>query len=212
MRKILKNVQDQLNKREEWEEEFYTYSLKINKDRIVCSIFDEGEVVETIEVSIIENMDEELLLRNLISVLYEDNINFRKSYINQSKAFYSRKVKSLNHWFEKVNDERVKRINEEMIERFKTTKKYESELNFYNWIVKDFYAALNTIAPNWKVNEIKDMILKRSKELGINAIETLVYENKVICFNTKTNNKIERVVDSYSKSTMVANEIIRLIA
>lgn len=149
--KTLKEIEQILNTHEEWEMEWFDYKLYlIDKDNdfevsIIVDVLDSDEtVLHKIKVERIGVNAEEILM-DTIHELYDSNINWMNKYIRGTKAFNSRKIKSIANWDSKRNKDKVDVLVQDLIERHKTTNKMKSDISLYKSIVNDMYKALNEI-------------------------------------------------------------------
>ncbi|MBU3153484.1 hypothetical protein [Clostridium estertheticum] len=140
--KQLQEIEDILNTNEEYVEEFWIYKLELNGNKITVNIFD-GEIFqESIVVEIIE-IGKIAICNTIKNYIYQDKINPRQKFVNETRNFNTRKIESMANWSKKDNCERVNRINTELIERSKKTKEIKSQLSFYRSYVSDFYKILS---------------------------------------------------------------------
>ncbi|MVX64637.1 hypothetical protein GKZ28_13135 [Clostridium chromiireducens] len=149
--KTLKEIEQILNTHEEWEMEWFDYKLYlIDKDNdfevsIIVDVLDSDEtVLHKIKVERI-GIGAENILTDIIHELYDSNINWMNKYIRGTKAFNSRKIKSISSWDSKGNKDKVDVLVQDLIERHKTTNKMKSDVSLYKSIVSDMYKVLNEI-------------------------------------------------------------------
>lgn len=149
--KTLKGIEQILNTHEEWEDDYFDYKIYlINKhiDSECCIVVDALDSDETllhkIKVERIGINAEEILM-DIIHELYDSNINWMNKYIRGTKAFNSRKIKSISNWDYKGNKDKVDVLVQDLIERHKTTNKMKSDITLYKSIVNDMYKVLNEI-------------------------------------------------------------------
>ncbi|WP_160684747.1 hypothetical protein [Clostridium sp. C2-6-12] len=189
----------------------YKFNLKKNGD-IECRIYD-GEWCEYSmaipkDVTCVKDV-----LKGYINFLYENEINFRQSYLKANKGWYSRKHKSLNLHFQKQNQTKIDAIVEDISERYSTTKRLENEVEHYKIFISRLYWALNCIVPSWKIEDIKEAAFKRCEEFGISNVGISYIDNTLIVMKsddkaTKILDKFDIEIDSYSNISMVANQIV----
>ena len=82
----LQEIENVLNRHEEYEEEFWIYKLALKKNNIIINIFDDEWIQETLTLEVIEEKIEiKNICKSIINYLYENEINSRQNYINKSK-------------------------------------------------------------------------------------------------------------------------------
>lgn len=79
------------------------------------------------------------IIKQLISNVYDKEINWRNSVIRNWKAFSSMKVKSLSTWMARGNTKKVNKINEELVNRYKLVESYKNDVNYYKMFVSSLY-------------------------------------------------------------------------
>ena len=108
----LQEIENVLNRHEEYEEEFWIYKLALKKNNIIINIFDDEWIQETLTLEVIEEKIEiKNICKSIINYLYENEINSRQNYINKSKSFNNRKIKSMSLWMGKGKLDKVSKIN-----------------------------------------------------------------------------------------------------
>lgn len=150
IKNTLKEITEVLNNHEEWEEEFWTYKLEL-KDDIICKIYDDENIEYIMKIEKVEGAEN--ILKGFISYLYDNEINFRNTFVRGSKGYNNRKIKSLCTWTEREKQEKVDTIVEELTTRYKITKRLENEVKYYKTFVSDLYKCLDKMCPNWKESE-----------------------------------------------------------
>lgn len=149
--KTLKEIEKVLNQHQEWELEYYDYKVYlINKHKeleccIVVDVLDSDEtILHKIKVERI-GVNAEEILTDIIHELYDSNINWMNKFIRGTKAFNSRKIKSIDNWDSRGRKDKVDELVQDLIVRHKTTQKMKSDLTLYKNIVNDMYRALDKI-------------------------------------------------------------------
>ncbi|OOM80476.1 hypothetical protein CLPUN_13310 [Clostridium puniceum] len=188
----------------------YKFNLKKNSD-IECRIYD-GEWCEYVMAIPNDVTSVKDILKGYINYLYENEINFRNSYLKANKGWYSRKHKSLNTWFERNNRAKIDAIVEDIAERYSTTKRVESDIAHYKVFISRLYYALNCLDKNWKLEDIKEAAFKRCSELGIKNIRISYIDSRLSVMKNNNNatavlDKFDIEIDSYSNISMVVNQI-----
>lgn len=89
--------------------------------------------------------DLEQMILEFIGSVYVEDINNRKSIVNNWNAFTSRKVKSLSYWMEKNRTEKVNQLNIDLVEQYKIVEKYKCEIAEYKRFICALYAAKKDI-------------------------------------------------------------------
>ncbi len=214
MRKKLQLIENKLNSREQWEIEngCVEYKLSLdNRDNIRFVVGCDDDIFEnsTIEIEPTILGDEESIIKSIINFLYENEINYRNNYIRKTKSFNNRKIKSMTLWLSRGNTDRVQKINEELAERYKTTKKIENEIEEYKDYIRDLYGCLSTLCPDYRIQDIKDYCIERSKHLNMQGVEISILDNKIIAIYNKY--KISVDVDSFSRNDNVFRELFSKI-
>lgn len=149
--KTLKKIEKLLNTHEEWEMEWFDYKLYlIDKDNdfevsIICDVLDSDEtILHKIKVERIGVSAEEIIM-DIIHELYDTNINWMNKFIRGTKAFNSRKIKSIASWDSKGKKDKVDKLLQDLIVRHKTTNKMKSDVSLYKSIVSDMYKCLDSV-------------------------------------------------------------------
>lgn len=151
MNNILKEIEQQINNKEEWQLEdiYYTYRFKLENNKIICIIDDDG-CEYTLKVDY-ENDDNEMsVIKKLTKEVYEKEINWRNKFIKNTSEFYSRKIESLSNWMKKENSKRMEKINLELVNRCEISREYCYENRKFKTWVSDLYNVLNILIPDWK--------------------------------------------------------------
>lgn len=215
IKELLKSISEVMNDYEQYEIDNgdawdYKFNLKKNGD-IECRIYDEKwcEYVMAIpkEVTCVKD-----ILKGYINFLYENEINFRQSYLKANKGWYSRKHKSLNNWFLKNNRTKIDAIVEDIAERYSTTKHVESDIAHFKVFISRLYWALNCLDKTWKIEDIKEAAFKRCEQFGINNVGISYIDSKLIIMKnnedaTAVLDKFDIEIDSYANISMVVNQI-----
>ncbi|WP_200907907.1 hypothetical protein [Clostridium sporogenes] len=164
----------------------------------------------------LEDYDVKTILKSMINYIYENEINYRNNYIRKTKSFNSRKIKSLVLWIERNKQDRVQKINEEMVERYKTTKMMENRVLEYKDYIRDLYSCLNILCPNWKIQDIKSYVFNKLKECGFTDFSMTMIDRNTINI-TKYNDKDEViksfniVIDTYSNKNIILNMVRNIL-
>ncbi|NFC89030.1 hypothetical protein EXN13_15575 [Clostridium botulinum] len=220
IRKNLKIIEEELNNREEWELEnvYVKYRLFLNREGnlnfvILGDVEDDKYENYTIEV---EDYDVKTILKSMINYIYENEINYRNNYIRKTKSFNNRKIKSLVLWTERNKQDRVQKINEEMVERYKTTKMMENRVVEYKDYIRDLYSCLSVLCANWKTQDIKSYVFNKLKESGFTDFSMTMIDSNTIN-TTKYNNKDEViksfniVIEPYSNKNIILNIVRNML-
>ncbi|WP_434283535.1 hypothetical protein [Clostridium botulinum] len=220
IRKNLKIIEEELNNREEWELEnvYVKYRLFLNREGnlnfvILGDVEDDKYENYTIEL---EYYDVKSILKATINYIYENEINYRNNYIRKTKSFNNRKIKSLVLWTERNKQDRVQKINEEMVERYKTTKMMENRVVEYKDYIRDLYSCLSIFCPNWKAQDIKSYVFNKLEESGFTDFSMTMIDSNTIN-TTKYNNKDEViksfniVIEPYSNKNIILNMVRNML-
>ncbi|AUN22529.1 hypothetical protein RSJ22_14225 [Clostridium botulinum] len=220
IRKNFKMIEEELNNREEWELEngCVEYRLFLNRDGnlnfiILDDVEDDKYENYTIEL---EDYNVKSILKATINYIYENEINYRNNYIRKTKSFNSRKIKSLTLWLERSKQDRVQKINEELAERYKTTKMMENKVVEYKDYIRDLYSCLSILCSNWKAQDIKSYVFNKLKESGSTDFSMTMIDSNTINI-TKYNNKDEViksfniVIDTYSHKDIILNMVRNML-
>lgn len=220
IRKNFKMIEEELNNREEWELEngCVEYRLFLNRDNnlnfvILGDVEDDKYENYTIEL---EDYDVKTILKSMINYIYENEINYRNNYIRKTKSFNSRKIKSLTLWLERSKQDKVNKINEELAERYKTTKMMENRVEEYKDYIRDLYSCLSVLCPDWKAQDIKSYVFNKLKESGFTDFSMTMIDGNTINI-TKYNDKDEViksfniVIEAYSHKDIILNMIKNML-
>ncbi|HIG0355893.1 TPA: hypothetical protein ACX96U_001181 [Clostridium sporogenes] len=220
IRKNLKIIEEELNNREEWELEngCVEYRLFLNREGnlnfiILGDVEDDKYENYTIEL---EDYDVKTILKSMINYIYENEINYRNNYIRKTKSFNSRKIKSLTLWLERSKQDKVNKINEELAERYKTTKMMENRVEEYKDYIRDLYSCLSVLCPDWKAQDIKSYVFNKLKESGFTDFSMTMIDGNTINI-TKYNDKDEViksfniVIDTYSNKNIILNIVRNML-
>ncbi|NSB12104.1 hypothetical protein [Clostridium beijerinckii] len=208
--KTLKEISKVLNFHEEWEQEYFDWKLYRNKDSIICDVLDSDEtVLHKIEIQYDEDMDTQTILLDMIDTLYNNNINWMNKFINGTKAFNSRKIKSLANHKDKNNQDKVDKIVEDLIVRYKTDYKMKSDLYLYKRIVSDLYTVLDKSCPNWYCVRLTRFLIRKLNEFGYDDVNiscvlntiTIEYQGNETSILTTSKTRKDELLES------VMNEI-----
>ncbi|NFL55723.1 hypothetical protein FDB79_08990 [Clostridium botulinum] len=220
IRKNLKIIEEELNNREEWElgNGCVEYRLFLNREGnlnfvILGDVEDDKYENYTIEL---EDYDVKSILKSMINYIYENEINYRNNYIRKTKSFNSRKIKSLVLWTERNKQDRVQKINEEMVERYKTTKMMENRVVECKDYIRDLYSCLSILCADWKIQDIKSYVFNKLKESGFTDFSMTMIDSNTINA-TKYNDKDEViksfniVIDPYSNKNIILNMVRNML-
>ncbi|APQ95156.1 hypothetical protein [Clostridium botulinum] len=220
IRKNLKIIEEELNNREEWELEnvYVKYRLFLNREGnlnfvILGDVEDDKYENYTIKL---EDYDVKTILKSMINYIYENEINYRNNYIRKTKSFNNRKIKSLVLWTERNKQDRVQKINEEMVERYKTTKMMENRVVEYKDYIRDLYSCLSVLCANWKTQDIKSYVFNKLKESGFTDFSMTMIDSNTIN-TTKYNDKDEViksfniVIEPYSNKNIILNMVRNML-
>ncbi|MCB2300634.1 hypothetical protein LGL55_10480 [Clostridium tagluense] len=202
----LQEIENVINAHEEWEEEYWTYKLALKKNEIHVNIFDDEWLEETFTIEIVEdNIDVENICKNVINHIYETEINSRQNYVNKTKAFNSRKIKSMSLWLSRNNIEKISKINMELVERYNTTIKMNNTLSTYKSYVSNLYNVMNVLCPTWKIEDIKDYVINRFEYFNVTDVEITITDNKIIA--NYNDNIFSVTIDSFSRRADIFREL-----
>ncbi len=215
-KQVLNTVQSILNDREEWELEngCYMYNLKKQKDKIVLQVFEEynNGVFDSLYAEFFTDIsnDPVVIIKGLITDIYENCLNNKQQFARQTPSFYKRKIRSLTNWTIKNNEKKVKEITQQLTERFTDDKRISSDIVNLKDIVRELYNCLSRIDSEWKQKEIKDRLLKRCSELGINNVECSHVANNILAYRLDTDVKAEYLIEfDYCNINSCVNELIK---
>ncbi|WP_053957148.1 hypothetical protein [Inediibacterium massiliense] len=106
---------------------------------------DEGDEVKEILEFCTENKadDVEELCKQLISFIYDEEINWRNKIVRGFKTFCNRKIVQLDKYMRTENTEKVEEINRDMIKQYKIVQEQKSEVQFYKMFVSALYYVRN---------------------------------------------------------------------
>lgn len=151
MNNILKEIEKQINNKDEWQLEdiYYTYRFKLENNKIMCVIADDGYEY-TLKVEYENNDNTISVIKKLTKEVYEKEINWRNKFIKDTSEFYSRKIESLSNWMKKENSKRIEKINLELVDRYEISRRYCSENRKFKTWISDLYNALNILIPDWQ--------------------------------------------------------------
>jgi len=215
IKELLKNISGVMNDYEQYEIDngdawIYKFNLKKNGD-VECRIYDEEwcEYVMAIPNDVTCVKD---ILKGYVNYIYENEINFRNSYLKANRGWYSRKHKSTNLWLERGNEIKVLEIAKDIAERYSTSKRLENDIAHYKVFISRLYWALNCLDKTWKIEDIKEAAFKRLSEFGISNVGISYIESKLIVMKNNDNataviDKFDIEIDSYSNISMVVNQI-----
>lgn len=224
MKETLKKIQDVLNDYEEWQIEngdAWGYVLKLNKNKdIELRAYDEIEC-ESCNYSVAipnENITSiKDILKGFINEIYENEINWRNSCLKSNKGWYSRKHKSIATWTERENMQKIIQITNQIAERYKNSKLLEGQVSHYKTFVSRIFYALNVLETDWKLEEIRDKVLKRCQELNIQNVGCSFVNDEIIAYrhtkNSDTIAKATYIVDrQYCNIPTVVNEVVKQLS
>lgn len=200
--KTLKEIEILLNQHDDDEMEWFDYKLYlINKhiDSECCIVVDALDSDETVLYrvtleKIAINSDEILL--DIIHDMYENTINPMFKFINGTKAFNSRKIKSIDNWDKKGNKDKVDILVQDLIKRHRTTNKMKYEVDMYKSIVSDMYKVLDKINPLWKKTYLLNYVNEKLEELGYDIEIDILTDNENMSVTIKYNDDISNIVTS----------------
>lgn len=202
----LQEIENVLNRHEEYEEEFWIYKLALKKNNIIINIFDDEWIQETLTLEVIEEKIEiKNICKSIINYLYENEINSRQNYINKSKSFNNRKIKSMSLWMGKGKLDKVSKINMDLVERYNTNIEIINTLATYKSYLSDFYSVLNELYPNWKVEDISIYVADKFEYFNIGYVQITIQNNKIIA--NYNDNIFSVTIDNFSKKDDVFREL-----
>ncbi|WP_027635910.1 hypothetical protein [Clostridium butyricum] len=143
--KMIKELEKLLNDVEFFEEEYYFDISGIDDcGNIILSILDAetNELILDLQVQYIEDMD--TLMTLFIRQLYCDYINPLRKETKGWITFTKRKIESLSKWSMRNREDKMLKINEELIERYKKLERAKYQIDFYKDFVNIFYRVRET--------------------------------------------------------------------
>lgn len=123
-----------------FEEEYYFDISGVDDyGNIILSIFDAeiNELILDLEVEYTEDMN--LLMTSFIRQLYCDYINPLQKYVRGWRSFTNRKIESLLKWSKRNREDKMLKINEELITRYKKLQDVKYQISYYKCFVSTFY-------------------------------------------------------------------------
>lgn len=99
-KKELALLQEEFNRKEQYEIDYgcWLYKLSAKKDYVILKVYDseldENYLQFTYTVS--KENDMYKLIKSIINKIYEEEINFKQSYVKSTPSAYKRKIKSLS--------------------------------------------------------------------------------------------------------------------
>lgn len=157
-KELIKNLETIVEEINNWDKcGDYVHCFNLEDDSIFYTVVDnENDPIYDFELDI-DLLEEDYSCSNIIwqfiQLLYTEEINHRKKFINGTKSFNSRKIKSLGLWYERNNLEKVDSITKELIERSKIKETLSHELVSYTSIVSSLYKTRSMFEVN--INEIE---------------------------------------------------------
>ncbi|WP_195979892.1 hypothetical protein [Clostridium butyricum] len=140
--RMIKEMEKLLNEVEFLEDGYYIDISGINEDnKIILFIFEDDteEIVLELKVSYIEDKYE--LITSFIREIYCEYINPLKKEIRKWTSFSRRKVESLSKWSKRDRIDKIMKINEEMIDRYKEIEYAKGQMYFYQYFIRRFCQA-----------------------------------------------------------------------
>lgn len=105
------------------------------------------------------------LLKTIISEVYDQEINWRTKATKSYNAFLRRKATSLTLWNSRDNKDKVDKIVQDVIEKYKNVEEYNSEVATWKDLVGLLYSASDTFCKEEKLIEKQMKIQKQIDEL-----------------------------------------------
>ncbi|MCB2354356.1 hypothetical protein [Clostridium estertheticum] len=203
----LQAIEDELNKSYDYTEEgYWTYKLALNKNTIVMNIFDGDEIEENYGIEINEEKEGiKSLLQDIINFIYENEINHRQNYVNKSKSYYSRKIKSMALWMGREKTEKVNAINIDLVERYNTTTKLKNELDYFKGFTSDFYNALTELCPTWKIEDICEYIDAQFRIYDMHVGIDINEDSTITVYYLDS--KFTIIVNNFSKRNIIFSDL-----
>lgn len=137
----IKELQKLLNDNDvEFFEEEYYFDISGVDDygNVILSIFDSetNELILDLEVEYTEDMY--LLMTSFIRQLYCDYISPLHKYTRGWMSFTKRKIESLSKWSMRNREDKMLKIDEELITRYKKLEEAKHQISFYKCFVSIF--------------------------------------------------------------------------
>lgn len=217
LKEIVSKIENELNNKETYQLEngCWLYKLELKKNEIVVKIFDSEINEYYLQYAFVIDIAEDIvtLIKSMISYLYENEINDKQSYIKSNRGYFNRKHKSLSLWLDRSNKDKVNKLTIDIANRYKVTKKYESEIGTYKSMVTDFYNCMTTLSPSWRMEDLKESIFKKLEQLGIKNVGISYIDNTLYVMQSddkaeKIINKAEIYVDSYINKNMIVTQVV----
>lgn len=152
-KELIKNLETIVVEINEWDKcGDYVHCFNLEDDSIFYTVVDnENDPIHEFELDV-DLLEEDYSCNNIIwqfiQLLYTEEINYRKKFINGTKSFNSRKIKSLGLWYERNNLEKVDIITKELIERSQIKETLSHELISYTNIVSSLYKTRSVFIPS----------------------------------------------------------------
>lgn len=140
--RVIKELEGLLNDIKLLEDGYYIDISGIDEDKkIILSIFEEDteEIILDLKVTYIEDKYE--LITSFIRQIYCEYINPLKKEIRKWTSFSRRKVESLSKWSKRDRMDKIMKINEEMIDRYKEIEYAKGQMYFYQYFIRRFCQA-----------------------------------------------------------------------
>lgn len=220
LKDLLTKIENELNNREEFEGEFWTYKLELKKDEILVKIYDDENCNnDYLECEFSVDMAEDIvsIIKSMINYLYENELNDLNSYVKSTTGYNKRHIRSINLWLERGKQEKVDKLVMELSNRYKVSKNKEFEISKFKDIIKDFYNCMTTLSPLWRIESIKEKVFDRCAELSIKNVGISYIDNKLIIMKsddkaTKILDNFDILIDSYCNISATANTIVNRLA
>lgn len=89
-----------------------------------------------------ENKSDDIqdIIKQLVSSIYEEEVNPRQKIVRGFKSFSKRKIKSLSVHMGKCNTDKIQEINKEMVNQYKLVERLQHEVNYFKMFVNALYS------------------------------------------------------------------------
>ena len=119
---------------------FARFSNVDERGRITLQFIDSNDNKSLIKLEVEYTEDHLDLIQRLISKTYADYINPYSKEVNSLKEFSIRKTESLKRWIQNGNQDKVNKINSDMIEKVDRVEEAKSKKSFYKQFVNRLYS------------------------------------------------------------------------
>lgn len=195
----LKDIQNELNKKHEHEEDSYSYKFMLDMDNnVVMNVLTDEVLYKSYVIKVSNCMTAKDIIKLLINEVYIQDLNKMNKYIKDFRNFSNRKAKSLCLWSLRNNTKKIEKINTEIITRYSCTTMTKMEIVNVRSAVRQLYRVMTVLYPTWKSEDLLARYKKEIEHFKLNNVEVDLFDNYIVVSNLAFNINSKVEIQEYS--------------